>query len=224
MSVFITGDTHGDQKRLFDSRLLGNCNFGEENYLIVCGDFGFIFYNDEREQLFLKEIEKLPFKVLFVDGNHENFPEIYKYPVKEWRGGRVHQIGNNLLHLMRGEIFEIEGKSFFALGGASSVDRGTKQEGFGWWPEELPSEGEVDYAFENLRAHGFKVDFIITHDMPRTMIDILGAYPFETGITGILDTVMYKTDFEHWYCGHWHFDRDITNKFTVLYEGIRKII
>ena len=62
------------------------------------------------------------FTTLFVDGNHENFDRLYEYPVEEWHGGKVHKIRPSVIHLMRGQIFEIEGKSIFTFGGASSHD------------------------------------------------------------------------------------------------------
>ena len=59
---------------------------------------------------------------LFVDGNHENFTRLYNYPVEEWHGGKVHKIRDSVLHLMRGEIFEINDKKIFTFGGAKSHD------------------------------------------------------------------------------------------------------
>lgn len=67
-------------------------------------------------------MEDKSFTTVFVDGNHENFDRLYSYPVKEWNGGKVHEIRPSVLHLMRGEVFTIEDKKFFAFGGASSHD------------------------------------------------------------------------------------------------------
>ena len=49
------------------------------DYVIVCGDFGYIFTGSRRENAFLDKLEKLRFTILFVDGNHENFDEIVVY-------------------------------------------------------------------------------------------------------------------------------------------------
>ena len=38
----------------------------------------------------------------------------------EWHGGKVHRIRPHVLHLMRGQIFELEGFRFFTMGGAKS--------------------------------------------------------------------------------------------------------
>ena len=72
-------------------------------------------------QLLRKKHEK-KFTTLFVDGKHENFTRLYNYPVEEWYGGKVHKIRDSVLHLMRGEICNIDNKNFFTFGGAKSHD------------------------------------------------------------------------------------------------------
>ena len=62
------------------------------------------------------------FKKLLTDGNHENFDRLYAYPVEMWHGGKVHKIRPSVIHLMRGQIFELEEKKIFTFGGASSHD------------------------------------------------------------------------------------------------------
>ena len=42
--------------------------------------------------------------------------------MEEWHGGKVHQIRESVIHLMRGEIFNIDNKKFFTFGGARSHD------------------------------------------------------------------------------------------------------
>ena len=77
----------------------------------------------------LKPYTELPFSVLFVDGNHENFDLLNSYPVEIWKGGKVHRVKPNITHLMRGQVFEIEGKTIFTFGGATSIDRDFRTEG-----------------------------------------------------------------------------------------------
>ena len=35
--------------------------------------------------------------------------------------------------------------------------------GLTWWPEELPSEEEMQNGIKNLEKHNWKVDYVITH-------------------------------------------------------------
>ncbi len=73
--------------------------------------------------------KKLPYTIAFLDGRHENFTLLDQYPVTEWNGGRVQEVSKNLLHLMRGEIYEIEGESYFVFGGGESPDHAFRTEG-----------------------------------------------------------------------------------------------
>ena len=44
------------------------------------------------------------------------------FPVYEWQGGKIHRVRPHVLHLMREQVFEINGTSFFTMGGAASHD------------------------------------------------------------------------------------------------------
>ena len=140
--ILITGDTHGtiDYNKI---KIINNANIlSKDDYLIIAGDFGGLFFEKELEKQ-LSYYTKLPFMVLFVDGNHENFDLINSYPVSIWNGGKVHIIKDNIIHLMRGQIFTIEGKTIFTFGGGTSIDKMFRKEHVSWWKEEIPSEEEV---------------------------------------------------------------------------------
>ena len=94
----------------------------KDDYMIVCGDFGCVWNGDKSDDTQLDRLEALPFTVLFVDGNHENFDALNKYPVEEWRGGKAHKIRPQVIHLIRGQVLELQGRSFFTMGGAQSYD------------------------------------------------------------------------------------------------------
>ena len=64
---------------------------------------------------------------------------------------------------MRGQVFEIEGKTIFTFGGATSIDRDFRREGRSWWAQELPTYEELDVGIATLKRYGNKVDYIITH-------------------------------------------------------------
>lgn len=223
--IFITGDTHGYQERFDFLMHNGIERLTSEDILIICGDFGFIFSNDAKENNFLDLLAKKPYTICFVDGNHENFDAINTYPIIEWSGGKVHQIRKNIFHLMRGQVFEIDGKTFFTMGGAYSVDKGSRTPGYSWWPDELPTDADYKEAESNLQKYGMKVDYIITHTMPREMIMRLGKYPdaHDMELTGFLEWIMHEVEYKHWYCGHWHDDKKISDDFTILWFDVIKI-
>lgn len=131
--IYITGNTHGDINRFETEQTK---KFTSEDYLIICGDFGFIWNGGKKEEKQLERLSQKPYTILFVDGTHENFDLLNAYPTKRWNQGTVHEIRPNILHLMRGEIFEIEGHSIFAFGGGETEEKEVYMETGRWWPEE----------------------------------------------------------------------------------------
>ena len=125
--IFITGDTHGDVTRFSMDNFPEQKTFDNQNknFVIICGDFGLVWdYKEENksEKYWINWLENKNFTTLFVDGNHEAFNRLYDYHVKEWNGGLVHEIRPHVLHLMRGQIFNIDGCTIFTFGGARSHD------------------------------------------------------------------------------------------------------
>ncbi len=57
-----------------------------------------------RDEAKLDALVVLPYTILFLDGNHECFHEIFAYPEEMWNGGRIRRIRPNALHLMRGQV------------------------------------------------------------------------------------------------------------------------
>ena len=136
--VYITGDLHGDLARLSapDMRQVK-----KGDTLIVCGDFGFIWNGDRREKKILKRLGALPYTLLFLDGRHENYDLLAAYEESEWHGGRAQVIEGNLVHLMRGEIYDIEDESYFVFGGGESDDHDLRADSKTWWEAEMPTAG-----------------------------------------------------------------------------------
>lgn len=128
--IYITGDTHSDFRRFQKSIFPEQKEMTKEDYCIIAGDFGGVWYgvNDKvhrkAEDYNLDELNDRSFTTLFVPGNHENYARLMsdEFPVKKWSGGMVKEIRSSIYMLMRGEIYEIDGAKFFAFGGASSHD------------------------------------------------------------------------------------------------------
>lgn len=158
-----------------------------------------------------------------------NFDEIYNYPVEEWNGGKIHRIRKNIIHLMRGEIYTINGKKILTFGGGYSIDKEWRIEHFKqtrrkcWWAQEFPTQEEIDNAFNNLEKNNWKVDYIFSHSAPTNCLPLIQEF-FISGakanvdiVNSTLETIRQKTQFEHWYFGHYHGRKDF-DKFSLLYE------
>lgn len=203
--------------------------------LMICGDFGYIFRGDKDEDEFLDYIEKeANFDIVFVDGNHENFPKIYSYPIEQWNNGKVHKIRNNIRHLMRGEIYTINSKTFFTFGGGYSIDKERRlnyEKAYNrkvWWEEEFPTKQEIDNAYKNLEKYNWKVNYIITHSAPTNVLPMVSEFFISSLkadidiVNSTLEDIRQKAEFDHWYFGHYHGNKDF-DKFTLLYELSRNV-
>ena len=220
--MLITGDTHGDQAVF--AMILSQAK--PNDIIIICGDCGLLFFDTVTEYNFLDKLEKEPYTICFCDGNHENFRAINRYPCEIWNGGKVHRIRKNIFHLRRGQIFTMEGKKIFTMGGAYSRDKYMRQEGISWWKEEIPTKEEYNEATKNLKEHGFSVDYVISHTAPREIIRKMGYYPDfqkDSELTGFLEWVMYETQYQQWFFGHWHIDKQIDEKHRAVLADLIRI-
>ena len=224
--IRITGDTHRDFNRFCEAAMPGESTWTGDDHLIVCGDFGYIMLDNKAEHDYLDYLETKPYTICFVDGNHENFPRIYKYPTERWNGGIIHRIRRNVIHLTRGQVFTIDGKKIFTMGGAYSIDEGARIPGITHWEEEIPDKIELLEAKWNLRRHKNKVDLMITHTTSLVNIMNMSRLP-ESNIKAkenakdrelvkFLSGLQVTVDYSHWYFGHFHIDRRITDKCTAL--------
>ena len=214
--LYITGDTHGNFWEFYErtKKLV----LTEADTVIVCGDFGFVW----GESNLLEMLERFPWNIAFVDGNHEDFTQLEKYPVEDWNGGKVHRIARNIVHLMRGNVFTIEGKTFFCMGGAYSIDRIYRKKDVSWWSRELPSNEEYRTASNSLENCRYKVDYILTHNIPEKGFYELGYSPQydDKELVGFLQWVYEKVEFKEWYAGHFHIDETVCGKVRILYNDI----
>lgn len=229
--VYVTGDTHGNQHewQSIDALLQPG------DTIIITGDFGYLWCGSRREKQFFDQLAKKPYTVLFIDGNHENFDLLHALPIENWHGGRVHFLRPNLIHLMRGEVYEIEGKRVFVFGGGYSLDKARRKPGVSWWPEELPSQEEICNAEEKLRAlreQGRPLDFIITHIAPSDALDYLSCvnrdirnvlFPEEMELVSALNRLSLNWNWKMWYFGHLHVDVELMGKYIALLHAVREL-
>lgn len=243
--IFITGDTHRD----YDIKKLNKRNFPEqkeltkEDYLIIMGDFGCVWYGTSdviercsnyevprahkayvgKDDYWLKWHNDRNYTTLFVDGNHENHDLLDAYPVEEWHGGKIHRIKSSVIHLMRGQVYNIDGRTFFIMGGASSTDKHYRVENVSWWSREFPSEEEFNEARNNLIKYNNKVDYIITHCIGSELMRNYGLIRAFDSLTDFLTEIEMTVDYKKWYFGHFHRDMIIDDKHTLLYQNIVEI-
>lgn len=246
MSVYVTGDTHGDwMSRLNTNSFPEQKEMTKNDYVLILGDMG-IWDNSKREKYNIDWLEKKPFTTLFISGNHDNYDILDSLPVSEWHGGKVNFIRPSVIHLMRGEIYNIEGKTFFAFGGASSHDirdgilekddprikkwshnysKMFRINHVSWWEKELPDDEEMKNGIKNLEIYNNQVDYILTHSPSASVIALLGRGLYKQDkLTKYLEHIRAGTDYGRMFSGHMHVNKQINEKDILLYEKIVRIL
>ena len=249
MAIYVTGDTHGGwMRRLNSNAFPEGLELTKDAYVRVLGDFGSCEKSGSDKRR-LDWLEKKPWTTLFVDGNHENFDILDNLPVSEWCVGKVHFVRPSVIHLMRGQIFKIDDKTFFTFGGASShdIDDGILEPGdprikewqkdykkcfrvnhVSWWERELPSEEELNEGLNNLKKVDNKVDFIVTHSpftsLLRQMDGGSGLYKADI-LTDYLQKIRQTVDYKAWLFGHMHVNKKFYWERSIcFYEQIARIL
>lgn len=215
--IYVTGDTHGDFSRFKDPQMK---KLRKNDILIICGDFGFIWDGTRKEKNVLKKIMELGYTVAFIDGCHENFDLLESFPVSRWNGGTARVIAPNLIHLMRGQIYTIEGKKIFTFGGGHSQDIEFRR-GSRWWKREQPSHEEIMQAIDNLESYGNAVDYVITHEPPATVKDCLGVDVFQRlEVHALFEEITASCRYNKWFFGKCHIDKHIPMKFYGVFNKV----
>ena len=135
---------------------------------------------------------------------------------------------------MRGQLYEISGKTFFTMGGAKShdVEDGildpadpnfqTRQRvlkrtgrnrfrvlGQSWWPEELPSDEEYHTALRTLEQANWKADYVITHCASTSITLSIDRRNEADHLTEFLEIIDQRMKYEYWFFGHFHDNRSV---------------
>ena len=216
--IYITGDTHGNidfnkLKNYFSKRYVTH-----KDYLIILGDAGIVW---SEEDCYIHDYNYLGLTVLFIDGNHENFELLDKFPIIEYKGAKCHRLARNVFHITRGEIIYLNGISFFCMGGATSIDKAYRINRISWWAEENISTKDILNGLDNLQKIDFKVDYVLSHSAPSFVARKMFGYNADPN-ADILEKFQSQIDFKYWYFGHYHENKK-WNKYRCFYGDILEI-
>ena len=114
--IYVTGDTHGQIDRFKEKPVAG---LKKGATLIVLGDFGFLCDDSRHEKKNRQWLSKRRYKILFIDGCHENFDLLAQYPTEDFMGGKAKHIEGNLWYILRGSVLTIEDKKLLCFGGGA---------------------------------------------------------------------------------------------------------
>jgi Calcineurin-like phosphoesterase len=174
--IMVAGDWHGNAEwAVHVIRMAGKVLEGESVPLIIhCGDFG--VWPGPHGADYLEAVRRACSEhgvfVRFVDGNHEDFPQLEQLRARERWDGR--EDGDWLgfpadrapvAWIPRGYRWQWHGRTWLALGGGVSLDRAIRTEGRDWWPQE---EITWEQALEVMQAG--TADVLVSHDCPAGVV------------------------------------------------------
>ena len=221
--VYLIGDIHGDITQIMKENLHNNgIKISRNDVLIVLGDFGIMFKDTEQQRLALDYIGQLNYYVAFIDGNHENFDYLKSLPIVTKWGNKVHKLNNRCFHLLRGNIYKIEGHKYLCFGGATSIDRAYRTLGESYWLEEEPSFVDINTLGKSIKDNSIEhIDFILTHTCSNLVLHKMKSIkPIDDGCKTrlVLDKVYdLLKDINHvWFYGHFHTHETISKKYICL--------
>lgn len=192
-SIRFIGDVHGKWARY--KKLIKGVPRS-----IQVGDFGIGFYNPRTETY-----SRPPHNAMakgdhkFIRGNHDNPTQCRSHPFWLKDGAYVDD-------------------SIFCIGGALSIDKHLRTEGWNWWADE-----ELCYAefLELIQAYEeAKPKVVVTHECPEAVMSrVLNRYKYDfPSITRqFLDNLLHVHKPDLWIHGHWHLDHH------TVFEGVEFI-
>lgn len=222
--IYITGDTHRRFERL------DSFKYKKGDMLIILGDAGINFYLDEKDEELKRYLNSLGIVFFCVRGNHEERPENIKtYKLKNFFGGKayVEDKFKNLIFARDGEEYNIEGNSVLVIGGAYSIDKIYRIiYDLGWFPDEQLTPNEMDNIID--KVSGKHYDLVLTHTCPykyepaEVFIKGINQFNVDKSMEHFLDIIEEKIDYDKWYCGHYHTEKEI-DKLEFMYGSIKKL-
>lgn len=233
MSLYITGDVHGNVRSRFNFKFwpeLMDCT--KDDDMLILGDFGLPF--GINHPAFDAEQTKKDFHYMFnapwgttyaLLGNHDDRDFIADFDSyrQDVQGTSLVKVGN-IIYIDVPCVLDIQGHHCLCIPGAKSHDMWARTEHLNWWANE---EIDIGKAEEVVSGHcNDSFDFVFTHDSPGHLISRFVPTEGEEYLDEVADSV----DFGRWFFGHMHRD-NLTYEYhlqkfedyTCLYDDIVKV-
>jgi len=244
---YVTGDKHRNFEKV--KAFCRDMQLRRKDVLIILGDCGFNFYEDQRDDQLKAQVAELNVTLFCLHGNKEKRPEsVGTYGVRDFYGGKVYYEPSypNLYFAIDGEVYTFEGREYMAIGGAHSVDKlRCLEEGTPFFEDEMPNEATKIRVEETLEKKGYAIDGMLTHTCPlkylptemfmstrqkadnrrrprRAKLEKVFKPDVDRSTEEWLDRLEEKLEYTVWLCGHYHIDKQI-DKVSMLFCDIRPL-
>lgn len=215
--IYVTGDTHGNIDCFDRSKTK---IIKKDDILIVCGDFGFLWDDSDRELKKFEYLKKRKYTILFIEGTHENFNVLEVFPTVDFCGGAAIRLADNIYCLLRGYVYTIEDKKVFTFGGGQIPDKTNVVEVAPGWEKQVPTYEQMEFAAHSLKENGMSVDYIITHEPPNQICKLIDHEAPVTTLGNFFTKVSQKVEFEKWFFGALHTDRKLVSRYFAVFNDI----
>lgn len=227
--IYITGDKHADFREVFYFCYANETTL--DDILIVLGDAGINYYASDKDYMLKDSLLQYPITFFCIHGNHEERPEnIKSYKTKKFHNGIVYYEEDypNILFAKDGEIYNFNDHNVLVIGGAYSVDKYFRlARGYNWYESEQPSEKTKNKIMRVLKDLDNKIDIILSHTcpykyLPREMfLEGVDQSTVDNSTEYFLDEIEETTDYNLWYCGHYHTEKEI-DKLIFMFHKIEE--
>ena len=244
---YITGDKHGAFGKV--KKFCRDMGTRKNDVLIILGDTGFNYYGDERDDKLKQELSEQNITLFCLHGNKENRPEnVGTYGIRNFCGGKVYYEPRypNIYFAIDGETYTFEGKRYMAVGGAHSVDKmRCLDKGLPFFEDEMPSDAVKAAVEQELESMGNSIYGMLTHTCPLKYLPVemfmstrqsaeirrkprkakhkkLFKPDIDRSTEEWLDSLEEKLDYNVWFCGHYHIDKQI-DKINMMFHDIRPL-
>lgn len=233
--IYLTGDIHGDVFNLWE-RLTRNEDeeqITNNDLLFILGDMGFEFYSfySKNRKLQLKDKEtqekvksyNIQPTIICIQGNHD-------VPFKEMHGHRIRKFGANMIEsngiyfCENGEVLSINNKTILVIGGAYSIDKQRRiAKNYPWFKNEELNLDEMKSIYKKVKNKKF--DYVLTHTCPYSEMPKENYAKFINQLESnnktelFLEKVKQKIKYNHWFCGHWHINKEL-EKTSFVYNNV----
>lgn len=220
--IYITGDTHRNFSRLYGLEV------SSDDMLIILGDSCITYCLNEEELKYKDYLTKFKIKLFCIRGNHEERPEnINTYKEVDMFGGKVfvEEDFPNLIFAKDGEVYDIDGKSIFVIGGAYSVDKNYRiMYDYKWFKDEQLTTKEMNDILAKVKGKHF--DIVLTHTCPykyeprEVFMNGIDQSKLDKSMEHFLDEIEENIDYDKWYCGHYHTEKQV-DKLEFMFGRIK---
>lgn len=230
--LYFTGDVHGNIKGLLYRLDRMGIPHTPDQIIVLLGDVGVNYLQNTADYVNKKRLQDSGRTYFCIHGNHEMRPEsIASYQKQLGNFGMVYveQEFPNLQFAKDGELYDLEGYKTLVLGGAYSVDKFYRLEcGARWFADEQITPERRKAILEQITTFG-QLDLVLSHTCPYSwqptdlFLNGLDQSTVDNSMEKWLEEVEIHLNYRHWLFAHFHDDRKINSKVTMLFNTIKNI-